>query len=246
MAGADFIVNVTLDHAFRVTGIYAGDLEAAHEAAAAAVKKYVEIPAKGEYDIVVSHAGYVGSNHYQAAKAAVASLGILKSGGYLILVADNRDPVNAVGSLQYRTSLQLLKLLGTDNFLNLIQSKDWIFIPEQWQVQMWTKLFRRIPAEHFYYFAPQLDDRHWQDLPGKDGRKLLPAEKRRTPRLEDAPDFVEAAIAAAAEAIAAEAAAAATITAAYPPTRGEGLRVAWLADGPYGIPKSLPGFRVGS
>jgi nickel-dependent lactate racemase len=223
MAGADFIVNVTVDHSFNITGVFAGDPEAAHEAAAATVKSYVEIPADGEYDIVVSHAGYVGSNHYQAAKAAVASLGILKAGGHLILIADNRDPVNAVGSLQYRTALQLLKLLGPDSFLNLIQSKEWVFLPDQWQVQMWTKLFHRIPPQHFYYFAPQLDDRHWQDLPGIDGRRLLHPENRKVPCLQDAPEFVEAAIGAA--------------LSSYPPEERADLRIAFLADGPYGIPR---------
>jgi len=221
-AGVDFIVNVTLNHSFKLTGVFAGDLEAAHEAAVAKVKSYVGIPVQGEYDIVVSHAGFVGINHYQVAKVGVASLGALKKGGHLIIVADNKDSGNAIGSMQYRMTLQLLKLVGPEAFTRVIKSPDWTFIPEQWQTQMWTKLFSRIPLGHFHYFAPQLDDRHWADLPGIDGRKYLSADRKAAPKLEYAKDFVAGAIKAAIE--------------SYPEAERGKLRIAYLSDGPYGIP----------
>jgi len=222
MAGADFIVNVTLDHSFRLTGVFAGSLRAAHEAAVARVKEYVGIPVDGEYDIVATHAGFVGINHYQAAKAGVAAIGALKEGGHLIVVADNKDAANPVGSLAYRTTLQLLKLVGPEAFTRAIKSDGWTFIPEQWQTQMWTKLFSRIPFGHFHYFAPQLDSRHWADLPGVDGRAYLPEERRAAPSLSDAQAFLDGAIAAA--------------MASYPEGERAALRIAYLADGPYGIP----------
>lgn len=222
MAGVDFIVNVTLDHAFRLTGVFAGDLEKAHEAAVATMRASVGFQVDGEYDIVVSHAGFVGVNHYQAAKVAVASLGALAKGGHLIVVADHRDASGPIGSLQYRTTLQLLKLIGAEAFTRTIKSQDWTFIPEQWQTQMWTKFFNRVPAEHLHYYAPQLDDRHWEDLPGVDGRVYLSPEHRQAPRLEYAGEFVSGALAAA--------------MASYTPQRRSSLRVAYLSDGPYGIP----------
>ena len=221
-AGADFIVNVTLDHSFALTGVFAGNLETAHIAAVEKVKSYVGIPVKGEYDIVVTHAGFVGINHYQVAKAGVAALGALKAGGHLIIAADNKDSANPVGSLPYRTTLQLLKLVGPDAFTKIIMSGDWTFIPEQWQSQMWTKLFKRIPFNHFHYFAPQLDKRHWADLPGVDGRSYLPADRQAAPTLADAAAFVEGAVASA--------------IASYPESERAKLRICWLADGPYGIP----------
>ncbi|MFA6506205.1 MAG: nickel-dependent lactate racemase [Treponemataceae bacterium] len=220
-AGADFIVNVTLNHSFQLTGVFAGNLETAHEAAVEKVKSYVGVPIKGEYDIVVTHAGFVGINHYQVAKVGVASLGALKKDGHLIVVADNKD-TNAIGSMQYRMTLQLLKLIGPEAFTKVIMSKDWTFIPEQWQTQMWTKVFNRIPFSHFHYFAPQLDDRHWADLPGVDGRKYLSADKKAAPKLSDAQAFVDGALAAA--------------IASYPEAQRGKLRIAYLSDGPYGIP----------
>jgi nickel-dependent lactate racemase len=221
-AGADFIVNVTLDHSFRLTGIFAGDLEKAHTAAVEKVKSYVGIPVDGEFDIVMTHAGFVGINHYQSAKAGVAALGALRKGGHLIAAADHTDAAGPVGSLPYRTTLQLLKLVGPEAFTRIIMSEDWTFIPEQWQTQMWTKLFNRIPFGHFHYFAPQLDDRHWADLPGIDGRRYLGAERRGAPGPGDLQEFFDGALAAA--------------VASYPPAERSGLRIACLPDGPYGIP----------
>ena len=69
MAESDFIVNVTLDHAFKITGIFAGDMEAAHLAAFEMIRDYARIPLSAEADIVITHAGFVGINHYQSAKA---------------------------------------------------------------------------------------------------------------------------------------------------------------------------------
>jgi len=253
MAGVDFIVNVTIDGAFRTTGVFCGDLEAAHAAAVAKLKSYVGIPLKHQYDLVVTHGGFVAVNHYQAAKAAVASLGALKAGGGLILVANNKDP-NPVGSDRYRTVLSMLKLVGAEALDRALASTDWPFVPEQWQVQEWAKVFKRISMRDFVYFAPQLDDRDWRDLPGVDGRALLTAQSSRdargargtilpatdapdnvggtsspadsNPSADDIPAIIEAAIA---DFLAKRGFTAADVASGR-------CRIAYLADGPYGIP----------
>ena len=51
--------------------------------------------------------------------------------------------------------------------------------------------------DHFTYFAPQLDARHWAGLPGKNGALLLDESRRGAPCLADAADIVDRAIAAA-------------------------------------------------
>ena len=68
--GVDFIVNTTLDRDMRLTGVFAGDLEAAHKAAGDLTRETVLGPVEREYDIILTHGGYVGRNHYQAVKAA--------------------------------------------------------------------------------------------------------------------------------------------------------------------------------
>jgi nickel-dependent lactate racemase len=176
-AGADYIINVTLDHHFKLTGVFAGDLEAAHRSAVERLKEYVALPVAREYDIVITHAGFVGINHYQAAKAGVAAAQILKPGGRLILAANNTD-AEPLGSLRYRTVLQLFKLIGAERFQQLINSAGWTFIPEQWQVQMWAKLYAKVAPEHFIYYSPGLQPSHYELLPAVDGNRFLPETER--------------------------------------------------------------------
>jgi len=71
MVGCDMIVNVTLDSQYRLTGVFAGDMEKAHIKAVKKLNQYAFIQVNKKYDLVISHSGYVGVNHYQAAKAGV-------------------------------------------------------------------------------------------------------------------------------------------------------------------------------
>lgn len=221
MAGADYILNVTLDRSFRITGVFAGELEKAHLKAVERLKEYVAFPVKREYDLVVTHAGFVGINHYQAAKAAVASIPVLKKGGWLIEVADNTDS-KTIGSLNYRTVLHLLKLFGPERFNQLILSSDWTFIPEQWQVQMWAKVFLKVPMEHYIYYSPQLSEEDFKVIPGIDGNRFLPAKEAYQGRLGSAVSVIESAIA---EIIRIQG--------------NKDISIAFLADGPYAIPCRL-------
>lgn len=173
LAGCDFIVNVTLDHSFAITGVFAGDMEKAHLAAVEKIRETVEVPLPYEADLVITHAGYVGINHYQVAKCAVASLGALKKDGYLVSIADCTDGGHVIGSLNYRITLALLKIGGPEKFLKLLKSPDWIFLPEQWQVQMWARVFNKIDDDHFYFYAPQIKENWDKQIPGQSIRHLF-------------------------------------------------------------------------
>jgi len=173
VAGADFIVNVTLDRSFVVSGVFAGELESAHAAAVEQVIKHIGVPFEKSYDVVISHAGFVGINHYQAAKTGTTALKVVKPAGFVILAAENIDSAHPVGALTYRTTLRLLKLLGAEKFMKLIKSPDWVFITEQWQVQMWSKLFTHIPMDNFYYYSPQFTSEHYSVVPGIDGSQFV-------------------------------------------------------------------------
>lgn len=173
LAGVDFLVNVTLDHAFHVTGIFAGELEKAHYAAVDNIKSVVQVEVPQEADIVITHGGFVGMNHYQCAKCGVASLGALKKDGYLIAIANITDKGDAIGSINYKTTLALLHLMGPDKFVKLLNSPDWQFLPEQWQVQQWAKVFKKTEEKNFYFYAPQIEHKNFTGLPGVDVRTLF-------------------------------------------------------------------------
>lgn len=220
-AGVDYIINVTLDHEFNLTGVFAGELEAAHKKAVERIKEYVALPVDKEYDIVVTHAGFVGINHYQAAKVGVVSIPAVKPGGRLIVAANNTDS-DPVGSPMYRTVLHLLTLFGAERFNRLILSPDWSFIPEQWQVQMWAKLFAKIPQENFIYYSPQLAPGDYRIIPGRDGNLYLPEEERYRGSLAAIPRVIENAVEEAVLRIKEE--------------EKREAEIAYLADGPYGVP----------
>ncbi len=220
MAGADFIVNVTLDKAFRLTGVFAGDLEQAHLAACRRLREYVAIPVDHDYDVILTHAGFVGVNHYQSVKACLAALPALKKDGHLVLAAANTD-TDPVGSLKYRTMLHLLKLIGPQRLRTLIFSPDWTFVPEQWEVQAWARIFERIPERHFVYYSPWMPQQDYRVFPGVDGNIHLAAHRRWQPDTRSVQAVLDGALAAAREELA-----------------GRGVRrpaAAFLADGPYGI-----------
>ena len=218
---ADFIINVTLNQDFNVTGYFAGDMEKAHLAACEKVRDSVVIEESGTFDIVVTHAGFVGRNHYQAAKAAAAALSLLGQDSFLIMAADCTDS-DPVGRDTYRKVLPFLKSETSGDFLNRIKSPGWDFVPDQWQVQMWAKLFNVIDQEQFIFYAPQIAEEDYSLLPGEDGNRYLPPEKRYQQKEGgDIAGFIRSALSDIIKQLEA---------------RGRTEPgIAWLPDGPYGI-----------
>jgi len=58
--GVDFMVNVTVDKDMRLTQVFTGELVEAHMKAFEMIKGYAEIPLERQFDIVLTHGGYVG------------------------------------------------------------------------------------------------------------------------------------------------------------------------------------------
>jgi len=220
MAKPDFILNVTTRQDGRVAGVFAGDMEQAHLAAVEHVRSFVEIPLEHEYDVVVTHGGMVGINHYQAEKAYDIGRRAAKPGGYMISVADTTEP-DPIGTASYRRLLKLLKELGPEAFLARLHSKDWEFAHDQWAAQTWAQLFAKIPPEHVFYFSPQTPAEDYAFLPGVDPAPLMADAPGGGPG-ELASHFVRAAVA--------RACAEAEASSGRTPT------VAFLADGPHGVP----------
>ena len=173
--GVDFIVNATLDKDLRPTGVFAGELEAAHAAAGDLVRNYVSVPAKREYDIVLTHGGYVGRNHYQAVKAAYNALPAVRKGGALIVATDNRD-MEPIGGPEYRSLLHILKIQGADHYLRMIETPGWRFTKDQWEPEMWAKVFRKIDEEGFVYCTHTIPREDYCLIPGRCGLDFLHEE----------------------------------------------------------------------
>ena len=173
MTGCDFITNVTLNAGLELSGVFSGDMEAAHEEAVEKIKSYVAIPVLRKYDLVVSHAGFVGINHYQAAKAGTVCASILEEGGLCILAGFHTD-IDPVGSETYKDMLRLLNELGAFRYEERIQEPSWTFVPDQWEPQMWGRLFKVIPPENLIYCTLDIPEESFDWIPGTDARTLAP------------------------------------------------------------------------
>lgn len=188
LAPPDFIVNVTINDAKAVTGVFAGEMEKAHRVASDAAIAINTVALTHVYDLVVTHAGFVGINHYQAAKAACEGVKAVRQGGTLLLVADHTD-AHSVGGANYRRILPLLAEHGPESFTRKIFAPDWTFVPEQWQVQMWARVLRKLgAAEKLIYCAPQFADQAFarHGLPGSYGGAPQDALDRLVKRMPDA------------------------------------------------------------
>ena len=163
MAGVDFIVNVTIDNNKKITGVFAGELEQAHLAAVEHLRSYATITMTKQYDVVIIPAGDAGVNHYQCVKAVFEAVRVVKPDGKVVLLGDLTDP-DPVGNPNYKDMLRLAIRLGPEGFLQKILTEDWTFVPDQWEVQMWSKAYRRLAGpKEIYICAPQLED-YGEDL----------------------------------------------------------------------------------
>jgi lactate racemase len=190
--GVDFIVNVTLDKEMRVTGVFAGHLEEAHMKAVHFMKSYAAVPVDREYDIILTHGGYVGRNHYQTAKAACGAIPVVKKGGTLIVAADNRDQ-EPIGGPEYRSLVHLLKLQGVEGYLKMISSTDWKFTKDQWEPEVWGRVLRKVGEEGLIYCTMEISKEDYCLLPGQCGLDLLKGRKKKR-SLEMAREMVQSAL----------------------------------------------------
>ncbi|NWG01303.1 MAG: nickel-dependent lactate racemase [Syntrophaceae bacterium] len=222
--GVDFIVNVNLDKDLRLVRVFAGDMVEANLKAYELIKGYAEIPLEREFDIVLTHGGYVGRDHYQTAKAGVGALPAVKKGGMIIIAANNRDPIQPIGSTEYKTLIHLLKIQGPDRYLGLLQSSNWQFTKDQWEPEVWGKVIRKVGEEGLIYCTMEISREDHCLLPGVCGLDLLKG-KRKKPSLEKAQEMVQNAV-----------------FLAISRYQGKGINptMAFIREGPYAVPVLAP------
>ncbi|MEM7659865.1 MAG: lactate racemase domain-containing protein [Bacteroidota bacterium] len=220
MTGCDFLLNATIDEAKQLNGVFAGDLQAAHQAAVRFIREYVEVELPHRYPIVLVPAGFVGVNHYQAGKSAVEAARAVEAGGWIIVVAKHTEP-DPIGGHGYKESLALLREHGVQGFVDLISAPDWTMVQEQWQVQMWCKVLTQLgDPRQLIYCNLDIPPDAQIDLPGVMGLDLLSEADRQGSETEVMTRMIAAALQ--------HAKAHATDPEA---------EILFLKDGPYGIPQ---------
>ncbi|MBP2674532.1 MAG: hypothetical protein H6Q84_1372 [Deltaproteobacteria bacterium] len=222
-AGPDFLVNTVLNRRLELIGVFSGDLEQSHEKAVEMVRRVVAIPVADEYDIVLTHGGYVGINHYQNAKAACNALPIVRENGFVILAACERDE-DPIGPSNYRTLVHLLKMQGPDGYLAALLNPAWKFTKDQWEPQMWGKVVEKVGEEGLLYCTTFIPEADQALLPGTPGWDFLPSRIF--------PKYGEATRAMVQNAL--------IYAFRHPKWEGREPSVAYIKEGPYAIPFLRP------
>jgi nickel-dependent lactate racemase len=218
--GVDFVINVNLNKDLQLIRIFTGDMVEANLKAFEMIKGYAEIPLEEEFDIVLTHSGYVGRDHYQTAKAGVGALPAVKEGGVIIIAANNRDFIEPIGSPEYRSLIHLLKLQGPDGYLDLLRTPAWKFTKDQWEPEVWGKVLKKVGEEGLIYCSLEIERKNYCLLPGVCGLDFLKG-KRIKPSLEKAQEMVQKAV----------------LFAVYRyRERGIEPTLAFLREGPYAVP----------
>lgn len=131
MQPPDMIVDVTLDEANHITGMYAGHLEQAWRAGVEFAAQHVRASAPAPADIVVtSCAGYpLDTTFYQAVKGMVGALPAVKPGGTIIIASQCAE---GLGSADFADAL--LRIEDLEAFVAHI-SQPGVFVPEEWEIE---------------------------------------------------------------------------------------------------------------
>ena len=216
----DFMISTTLDNTLCITGVFGGGLVKAHLAAVEAMKEYVRVPVKEPYDIVLTHAGYVGRDHYQSVKSAVGAIPAVKENGVIVLFANNID-VEPIGSREYKTLLHLFKIVGPDGYISILEHPAWKFTKDQWEPEMWGKPIRKVGEDGLIYCCTQIPEEDFRIIPGISGWSLLNGKEDFASEKEKAAAMLQNAVIYAVN---------------HPKFNGKLPTMVFVEEGPYAIP----------
>ncbi|QDR83239.1 nickel-dependent lactate racemase [Sporomusa termitida] len=128
----DFMLNVTLNGKKEITGVFAGELIAAHRAGCAFVKQHAMYPVDHPFDIVITtNSGYpLDQNLYQTVKGLSAAAQVVKQGGAILSCSECSDGVPDHGNFA-----RILKMRPTPPELLAMINNPEFRVFDQWQVQ---------------------------------------------------------------------------------------------------------------
>ncbi|MBI5575114.1 MAG: hypothetical protein HY896_01980 [Deltaproteobacteria bacterium] len=131
MAGADFIVNVTLDTSKRVTGVFSGDPVEAHIEGCRFLARHCvkELDAPLDFIVTTNAGAPLDCNLYQTVKGITGAAPAVKTGGDILIASRCAE---GAGNPEYREILE--RVDSPAAFLGRLMRKEF-FIPDQWCAQ---------------------------------------------------------------------------------------------------------------
>ena len=152
-----FLLNVALNTRREITGIFAGDMLAAHALGCAFVKDNAMARVDEPYDIVITtNSGYpLDQNLYQSVKGMSAANQVVREGGSIIIATACEDGLPDHGLYaallaEARTLQGLLDMIAQPGFT----------AQDQWQVQLQAQIQQRADV---YVYSDGLTDKAIED-----------------------------------------------------------------------------------
>lgn len=152
MAQPTFLLNVTLNAARQITGVFAGEMLAAHRRGRDFVREHAMVPVAEPYDIVVTtNSGYpLDQNLYQCVKGMSAAQRIVRQGGAIIMAGACED-----GLPDHGRYAELLAQGGSPQGVLDLLAQPGFSAQDQWQVQIQAQIQRHADV---YVFSDGLTD----------------------------------------------------------------------------------------
>ena len=137
MAGADFIVNVTLNTRKEVTGVFTGHPVTAHLQGCEFLSRHCLCELASPLDfIVTTNSGVpLDCNLYQTVKGIAGAAPVVKPGGTILIASRCQE---GAGNPEYRKILEMID--SPQMFLDRLMRKEF-FIPDQWCAQEMCQIF---------------------------------------------------------------------------------------------------------
>ncbi len=176
-----FILNVTLNAARQITGVFAGDLRAAHQEGVDFVHQTAMVSVPEPFDIVLTtNSGYpLDLNLYQGVKGISAAARIVRPGGAILMAAACSEGLPSGSGYanflaQVKSPEQALEKLFSPGFS----------APDQWNVQIQAVIQQKADVYLFSEGLTEAEIRSALLIPCKDIEADLPGlVKRYGPRI---------------------------------------------------------------
>lgn len=137
-----FIFNVALNGEKKVIAAWAGDLEQAHAAGVAFIRKWSQCPGITGDIVVTSNGGYpLDQNLYQSPKAVATAEACAGEDGVIIMCCSCAD---GMGGTHFAKLIKMGTVDEIDSYLSKIPPKE--TIPEQWCPQIYARILKKHPV----------------------------------------------------------------------------------------------------
>jgi len=138
--GPSFLLNVTLNAQREITGVFAGDLLAAHRAGTDFVRSSAMQEVRHPFEVVVTtNSGYpLDLNLYQGIKGLSAAARIVQPGGLILLACECSEGVPSGSPFEC-----LLRRAKSPEALLALMRQPGFGEPEQWQAQILAQIQQR-------------------------------------------------------------------------------------------------------